>query len=179
MTRASHASLVPLRTPTPRTAERQAEHNATLQLHACELRAARRALARGNPGPISHTARGLLTALSGTRLRVELAHAAAAFAEAHDERPQAREWVFFAVSARAALQQAAAHCPELHAELGELDESLEDAREAVLLLEPEDYREAVAGAVLDRRAWWGERGRLDAGLREVDLERVLGALGDD
>lgn len=173
MTRTSHASLVPLRA---READRQAEHGATLQLLACELRAARRALARGNAATIAHTARGLLEALCTTRLRIELAHAAAAFAEALDERPQAREWVFFAVSARALLQQAARHCPEVASELGELDDAFEDAREAVLLLEPEDYREAVAGAVIDRRAWWGERARLDARLREVDLERALGEI---
>ena len=61
-------------------------------------------------------------------------------------------------------------------ELQELDEALEDAREAVLLLAPEDYREALGGTPPKTRAWWGERARLDAGLPEIDLERALGLL---
>lgn len=66
----------------------------------------------------------------------------------------------------------------LAAELDELDESFEDAREAVLLLEPEDYKEALAATPPNTRAWWGERARLDAGLREIHLERALGEIAE-
>lgn len=167
MTRSSHAEILPIASPA-------SDPRATLALLTTELRAARLAVARGSASAVSHTARGLLTSLTSTRVRIELAHAAAAFAEALDERPFAQSWVFFAVSARAVLEQAIRLCPELLGEVSDLDEAFEDAREAVLLLEPEDYREALAGVPADKTAWWGERARLDAGLREVDLERALG-----
>jgi hypothetical protein len=142
-----------------------------------DLHAARRAIARGRASAIAHAARGLMSALGNIRVRVELAHAAAAFAEGVDERPEAEEWVFFAVAARATLDRAEkSGARELAVELEELDLSFEDAREAVLLLEPEDYKEALAATPPNTRAWWGERARLDAGLLEIDLERVLGDL---
>jgi hypothetical protein len=85
--------------------------------------------------------------------------------------------VYFAVAARATLDQAAkSGASTLGRELEQLDDSFEDAREAVLLLEPEDYLEALASAPPNTRAWWGERARLDAGLREIQLERALGAI---
>ena len=144
-----------------------------------DLDACRRAIARGKPSAIAHTARGLINALSSLRVRVELEHAAAAFAEGLDERPDAEEWVFFAVSARATLASALKNgAPELFNELEFIDSQLEPAREAVLLLEPEDYNEALAGSPPDRAAWWGERARLDAGFREIDLERALCDLAD-
>jgi hypothetical protein len=144
-----------------------------------DVRDTKTALAIGRPVPITLTARGLLSSLGCLRVRVELAHAAAAFAEGLEERPTSREWVAFAVTARATLALAVrSGAQELAADLAELDESFEDAREAVLLLEPEDYREAVAGSPPDRRAWWGERARLDASLLEIDLERALGSLAD-
>jgi hypothetical protein len=144
-----------------------------------DIEAARRALVRGRPSAIAHTARGLLRALHNVRVRVELEHAAAAFAEGLDEKPEAEEWVFSAVAARATLDEAAkSGASVLARELEELDEWLEDAREAVLLLEPEDYKEALAATPPNTNAWWGERARLDGGLREIDLERVLGELGD-
>jgi hypothetical protein len=139
--------------------------------------AARRAIARGKELAITHAARGLISSLASLRVRVELAHAAAAFADARDDRPAAEEWVRFAVSARATLEHARKNgAAVLSEELEELDESFEDAREAVLLLDPEDYKEALAGTPPKKRAWWGERARLDAGLREIDLERALSAL---
>lgn len=149
-----------------------------LQRLRLDLEAARRALARGRPSAIAHTARGLMTALGHVRVRVELEHAAAAFAEGLDERTDAEEWIYFAVAARATLDRAEkSGAPMLARELEELDVDLEDAREAVLLLEPEDYKEALAATPPNMRAWWGERARLDAGLREIELERVLGDLG--
>lgn len=145
-----------------------------------DLEACRRAIAKGKPSAIAHTARGLLTALGSIRVRVELEHAAAAFAEGMDERPDAEEWVYFAVSARATLDRAVkSGATELGVELEFLDNQLEAAREAVLLLEPEDYNEALLGTPPDKSAWWGERARLDAGVREIDLERALCALGED
>lgn len=144
-----------------------------------DLDACRRAIVRGKPSAIAHTARGLLNALSSLRVRVELEHAAAAFAEGLDERPDAEEWVFFAVSARATLASALKNgASALWSELEFIDSQLEPAREAVLLLEPEDYNEALAGSPPDRSAWWGERARLDAGFREIDLERALCDLAD-
>ncbi|MFO0735326.1 MAG: hypothetical protein U0270_05580 [Labilithrix sp.] len=145
-----------------------------------DLEACRRAIAKGKPSAIAHTARGLLTALGSIRVRVELEHAAAAFAEGMDERPDAEEWVYFAVSARATLDRAVkSGATEIGVELEFLDNQLEAAREAVLLLEPEDYNEALLGTPPDKSAWWGERARLDAGVREIDLERALCALGED
>jgi hypothetical protein len=145
-----------------------------------DLDACRNAIGKAKPSAIAHTARGLLTALGSIRVRVELEHAAAAFAEGLDERPDAEEWVYFAVSARATLDRALkSGATELRAELEFLDNQLETAREAVLLLEPEDYNEALLGTPPDKTAWWGERARLDSGVREIDLERALCALGDD
>ncbi len=120
-----------------------------------------------------------MTALRSLRVRVELEHAAAAFAEGLLERPDAIEWVLFAVTARATLDQAQKSGGEaLGPELDAIDDALDEAREAVLLLEPEDYREALAATPANPRAWWGERARLDAGLREIDLERALGELAE-
>lgn len=138
-----------------------------------DLAATRRAIARGRAPAIALTARGLLAGLASLRVRVELAHAAATFSDARDDRPWAEEWVRFAVAARATLETARkSGASELGEELASLDEELEDAREAVLLLEPEDYREALGGTP-PTRAWWGERARLDGALREIDLERAL------
>lgn len=142
-----------------------------------DVEAARHALAKGRPQAIAHTARGLLSSLGKLRVRVELAYAAAAFAEGLDDRPAAEEWVFFAVAARATLERARKSGASILAEeLAALDESFEDAREAVLLLEPEDYKEALAGTPAKTNAWWGERARLDASVKEIDLERALGML---
>jgi hypothetical protein len=142
-----------------------------------DVEVARRAIARGRTIAITHTARGVLSGLASLRVRVELAHAAAAFADARDDRPFAEEWVRFALTARATLEHARkSGAAVLAEELEELDECFEDAREAVLLLAPEDYREALGGTPPKTRAWWGERARLDAGFREIDLERALGAL---
>jgi hypothetical protein len=143
-----------------------------------DIEAARRAIARARPSAIAHTARGLMTTLCNVRVRFELEHAATAFAEGLDERPNAEDFVFFAVAARATLDRAAkSGASSLVRELEELDDSLDHVREAVLLLEPEDYKDALAATPPSSHAWWGERARLDAGLREIDLERVLGDLG--
>jgi len=145
-----------------------------------DIEAARRALARNRPAAIEHTARGLLTSLSSIRVRVELQHAAAAFAEGLDDRPFAEEWVHFAVAARAVLDEAEKRGASfLGPELEELDEAFEDAREAVLLLEPEDYKEALGGVPVRVSKWWGERARLDEGIREIDLERALAEIGEE
>ncbi|MCW5836186.1 MAG: hypothetical protein KIS78_27550 [Labilithrix sp.] len=147
---------------------------ARLWLH---LDAARSALARARPPAILQTASELLNALGSARVRSELVLAATAFAEGLDERPDAEQWVFFAVAARATLDRAEkSGARAIAAELERLDESFEDAREAVLLLEPEDYKEALTATPPNTGAWWGERARLDAGLREIDLERALGDL---
>ena len=143
-----------------------------------DLEAARRAIALRKPSSIAHTARGLMTALASIRVRVEMEHAAAAFAEGLDARPGAEQWVSFAVAARAALESARKSGADLDHELDIIDASLENAREAVLLLNPEDYKDALAATPPDKTAWWGERARLDAGLREIDLERALGELAD-
>jgi hypothetical protein len=151
-----------------------------------DVAAARRALARGRASAIEHTARGLLATLGGVRVRVELAYAAAAFADALEERPAAEDWVFFAVAARATLEQAIkSGASALAAEVAELDESLADAADAVLLLEPEDYKDALAGMppslaarASGKRVWWAERARLDAAVKEISLERALGVLAD-
>jgi hypothetical protein len=167
---------IPVKTGTRRRPEDPKQTLARLWL---DLDAARRAIVRGRPSSITHTARGLMSALRSVRLRVELEHAAAAFAEGLDERPEAEQWVFFAVAARATLDEAEKNGASVLApELEELDLCLEDAREAVLLLEPEDYKEALSSTPPNTRAWWGERARLDAGLSEIDLERVLGELSE-
>ncbi len=138
----------------------------------------RRAIAQGKAPAIEHAARGLVTSLCSLRVRSELEQAAVAFAEGLDERENAEDFVYFAVAARATLDQAAkSGASALRRELERLDERFEDVREAVLLLEPEDYKDAIAASVPSPHAWWGERARLDAGLREIDLERVLGDLG--
>lgn len=145
-----------------------------------DVQAARAALARGRVAAIEHLARGLLSTLRGLRVRVELAYASAAFAEGLDLRPDAEEWVFVAVSARATLERAVkSGAAILSSELEELDAAFEDAREGVLLLEPEDYKEALAGTPPKPQAWWGERARVDARVREIDLERALGVLATD
>lgn len=142
-----------------------------------DIEAARFAIAHKDPSAITHTARGLLSSLCNIRVRVELEHAAAAFAEGLDERPEAEQWVFFAVAARATLEQAAKNgAKEIVSELENIDEAFEESREATLLLEPEDYKDALSSTPPNVRAWWGERARLDAGLREIDLERVLSDL---
>jgi hypothetical protein len=145
-----------------------------------DIHAARRALVRRCPSAIAHTARGLLSSLASVRVQVELAYASAAFADALDERPLAQEWVSFALTARATLDEAEkSGASVLTEELDELDEAFDDARDAVLLLEPEDYKDALAGTPPNTSAWWGERARLDSGLREISLERALGELADD
>jgi hypothetical protein len=144
-----------------------------------DVEAARRALARGRAPAIEHSARGLMSSLLSLRVRVELAFAAASFADAQDERPLAEEWVLFAVTARATLEACVkSGASALAFDLVDLDESFEHAREAVLLLEPEDYKEALGGTPPKKRAWWGERARLDAGVREIDLERALAAIAE-
>ncbi len=143
-----------------------------------DVEAAKRALAKGRAQAIAHTARGLLTSLESLRVRVELAYASAAFGDETEDRPLAEEWVTFAVTARATLEDCVkSGASELAAELAALDEELEDARDAVLLLEPEDYKEALGGTPPKTKAWWGERARIDARVREIDLERALGMLG--
>ncbi|MBX3186256.1 MAG: hypothetical protein KF819_04540 [Labilithrix sp.] len=154
-----------------------AERAAVLSRLWLDVKAARLAIARGRPSAIEHTARGLLSALAGARVRVELAYAAAAFADALEERPDAEAWVSCAVSARATLEHAVkSGASGLTEELAELDASYEDARDAVLLLEPEDYKEALCGTPPSGGAWWCERARVDASLKEIDLERALGSL---
>ncbi|MBX3209204.1 MAG: hypothetical protein KF764_29495 [Labilithrix sp.] len=144
-----------------------------------ELDAARSALARGRSPAVVQAAAELMHALGSARVRMELAQAATAFAEGLDERPDAEQWVFFAVAARATLDRAEkSGARAIAVELERLDESFEEAREAVLLLEPEDYKEALAATPPNTRVWWGERARLDAGLREIDLERALGDLAE-
>lgn len=143
-----------------------------------DIEAVRRAIVRGRPAAVEQTARTLLGSLYNVRVRFELEQAATAFAEGLDERPNAEDFVSFAVAARATLDCAAkSGASSLARELEELDDSLDDVREAVLLLEPEDYKDALAATPPSPHAWWGERARLDAGLREIDLERVLGDLG--
>jgi hypothetical protein len=102
-----------------------------------------------------------------------------AFADGTEERPGAEDWVFLAVAARAVLDRAEkSGASAIARQLEELDEALDDTREAVLLLEPEDYKEALAATPPNTRAWWGERARLDEGLLEISLERALGDLAD-
>jgi hypothetical protein len=48
-----------------------------------------------------------MAALGSVHVRSELAAAAAAFADALEERPDAEEWVYFAGAARATLDHAA------------------------------------------------------------------------
>ena len=71
-----------------------------------DVKVARRAIARGRSTAITHTARGVLSGLSSLRVRVELAYAAATFADAREDRPGAEEWVRFALAARATLEVA-------------------------------------------------------------------------
>lgn len=143
------------------------------------LDGARRAIARGRWHGLLPAASELMTALGSARVRGELAHAAAAFSGGLEARPDAEQWVFFAVAARATLDRAEkSGARAIARELERLDESLEDVREAVLLLEPEDYKEALTATPPNARVWWGERARLDAGLREIELERALGDLAD-
>ncbi|MBX3198863.1 MAG: hypothetical protein KF894_12070 [Labilithrix sp.] len=143
------------------------------------LDGARSAIARGRSHGLLPAASELMTALGSARVREELALAAAAFTEGLDARPDAEQWVFFAVAARATLDRAEkSGARAIARELERLDESLEDVREAVLLLEPEDYKEALTATPPNARVWWGERARLDAGLREIELERALGDLAD-
>jgi hypothetical protein len=126
---------------------------------------------------VLHQARTLLHALHDPQLRVELAHAAAAFAEGTDERHDAERWVTFAIGARALLEEARKNGgASLAREIDALDVDFEDVREAVLLLEPEDYREALAATPPNTGRWWGERARLDEGIREIEIERALGDL---
>lgn len=148
---------------------RHAELHVLLDL----LERARDAIARGND--VMGNARVLLTALRS--IHDELASAAVAFADGLDEDEDAEQWVYFAVSARAALDRAEkSGARALGRELEMLDESFDHLREAVLLLEPEDYKEALAATPPNPDRWWGERARLDAGLREIELERVLSVL---
>jgi hypothetical protein len=160
-------------------ARRREDPRALLMRLSHDVEAARVALARGRETAITHTARGLMSSLGSGRVQVELAYAASAFAEGRELRDDAEQWVFFAVSARALLEHmvksgAASLAPELE----QLDASLEDARDAVLLLAPEEYKEALAGTPPNVRAWWGERARLDAAVREIDLERALGLFAE-
>ena len=144
-----------------------------------DLDAARVAISRAQLPAIMHTARILLSSLDAGRVHAELAYAAATFAEGRDERPDAEQWAFFAVAARATLDRAVGSgARALGREVERLDDAFEDVREAVLLLEPEDYKEALATTRPNMRAWWGERARLDAGLREIELERALGDLAE-
>jgi hypothetical protein len=143
-----------------------------------DLEAARVAIGRGRVASIAHTARGLMSSLGCVRVRVELSYASSAFAEGLELRDEAERWVFLAVAARATLEEAVMHgAVDLASALVEMDASFEDAADGVLLLEPEDYKEALAGTPPKGRAWWGARARLDAGVREIDLERALGLVG--
>jgi hypothetical protein len=154
-----------------------ASAGATLARLWLEVEGTRLAIARRRASDLTQAAYALLAALGSDAVRTELADAAAAFAAGTEERPDAERWVYFAVAARATLDQAAkSGVSTLARELEVLDDGFEDVREAVLLLEPEDYKEALAGAPANTRVWWGERARLDAGLREIELERVLGAI---
>jgi len=144
-----------------------------------DVEAAKRALAHGSAPQIAHTARGLMTSLCSVRVRVELAYASANFSDEIEDRPAAEQWVYFAVAARATLETAAKNgASQIAPELVEIDDAFEDARDAVLILEPEDYKEALGGTPPKSRAWWCERARLDAGVREIDLERALSLLAD-
>jgi hypothetical protein len=158
---------------------RPASRAASLARLWLDVEATRLALRR-RPGPeLALSARALLAALASEVVHDELTMAAVAFAEGEAERPDADRWVYFAVAARATLDQALkSGAAALGREVEALDEALEDAREAVLLLEPEEYKEALAATPPNTRLWWGERARLDAGLREIDLERALVELGD-
>lgn len=157
-------SLSLLRLPTPR-----AELDVLLDmLERCRAGIVRNQDVVGN-------ARILLAAVRS--VHEELREAAIAFADGEEEEPDAEEWVYFAVAARALLEHASKNgARSMARELEQLDEAYEDVREAVLLLEPEDYKEALAATPPNPDRWWGERARLDAGLREIDLERVLGSL---
>jgi hypothetical protein len=142
-----------------------------------QIEETRLALRRRRGPELTAVARSLLGTLGSERVRVELALAAASFANGLEERPDAERWVFFAVAARATLEHASKSGASIAArELEALDDAFEDIREAVLLLEPEDYKEALASTPPNTRLWWGERARLDVGLREIELERALAAL---
>lgn len=144
-----------------------------LGIHNRALEAARNA----KPADLVNHMRPLLSALESERLQSELAAAASAFAEGTEESPYAEAWITFAVSARAVLEQAMrTSVPGLARALDQVDAELDDLREAVLLLEPEDYLDALGSVRPNPRRWWGERARLDEGVREIDLERALGEL---
>jgi hypothetical protein len=131
----------------------------------------------GHRRDVLHQARTLLHALHNPQLRVELAHAAAAFAEGTDERHDAERWITFAIGARALLEEAHKNgAASVSREIDALDVDFEDVREAVLLLEPEDYRDALGPTPPNTGRWWGERARLDEGVREIEIERALGDL---
>lgn len=143
------------------------------------LSATRSAVARGQAPVVLRTARLLLSALGSGRVHAELAHTAEAFAHGLEERSDAEEWALFAVAARATLENALqSGAQALGRELDVLDDAFEEVREAVLVLEPEDYKEALGVTSPRMRAWWGERARLDAGFREIELERALGDLAE-
>ena len=94
-----------------------------------DLEATRRAIARSHAPTLLNAARGLMAGLASAQVHGELAHAAAAFAEGEDERPDAEAWAFFAVAARAALERARnSGASILTNEPEELDDAFEDFR---------------------------------------------------
>jgi hypothetical protein len=140
-----------------------------------ELERARRAI--GQRRDVLQHGRALLSALADGRLRFELAHAAWAFSEGEDERPVAEAWITYAVAARALLEDAKKNgASALAKDIDALDDALDDLREAVLLLEPEDYKDALATTPPNVNRWWGERARLDDDTLEIELERALDVL---
>lgn len=105
----------------------------------------------------------------------KLAEAAAAFERGDNAPDEPVLWVSHALRARLALGDAVGVLDDdrLRFALANADVALAGYSAATLLLDPDEYREIVEGALIDEDAWWGRPVALD---KEMPLERVTDAL---
>lgn len=116
----------------------------------------------------------LATELRGP-IAKRLLDVAARFRDAGPPRDDDDAWTLLALRARVALEREASSLDdvELLERLDAIDAALAPAGGALLTLDQGDYDDAVAGAALDREAWWGWRARIDALLPESELDLAL------
>lgn len=136
---------------------------------------------RAEPAPDVHA---LLAVLESAEVRRCLARAAAAFEAGDDDTDALEVFVRDALRARAGLDGLLAGGGEragwgrLRARLRALDAALDAHRSAVMLLAPSEYVAALGGAEPPESAWWGERKRVAARLRERELDELLACTFD-
>ncbi|MBN2494832.1 MAG: hypothetical protein JXR96_09605 [Deltaproteobacteria bacterium] len=113
--------------------------------------------------------------VQGSAWRREIERARSAFERGEEEDEDTSEWLRCALQARVELDRAAFRVVDAEAlkALRSLDASLGDVADAVLLLDPDAYRELVAGQDAPPGAWWGRRLELDEAVPEHVLAEII------